>query len=189
LKTLVIVLVGAMAACEASNSGSSRTPAVSAQTVSAQNVDFGRYRTFAFRLAEQPPAPFELSARSFEVERRTRKLVAAELARKGYVEAEGKVDFLVRLSSGSAKQSAGAAVADPGGNVSAPKTITAGEIVVDAFDGSTSQQVWQGTAQAEIDPERINDSLLEAAVQRVLATFPARTAAGSEGAASPQPSR
>jgi hypothetical protein len=42
-----------------------------------------------------------VSARSFEVERRVRGLIAVELVRKGYTENGQNADFLVRISSGT----------------------------------------------------------------------------------------
>jgi hypothetical protein len=57
------------------------------------------------------------------------------------------------------------------------------EMVLDAFDGSTAQQVWHGTAQAEIDPQRINEraiGAIGAAMRQMLAPFPARSDALAE---------
>jgi hypothetical protein len=102
------------------------------------------------------------------------ELVAAELVRKGYAEAGQNADFLVRISSGSAREDKAQPTTTSGGNENQPKSITVGEVVVDAFDRSTAQQVWHGTAMAEIDPEKINGPALQAALQQLLAPFPAR---------------
>jgi hypothetical protein len=104
-------------------------------------------------------------------------LIASELVRKGYTEAAANGDFLFRLSSGTAKADKVEPTTTSGGNENEPQSVTSGEIVVDAFDGSTAQQVWHGTAQAVIDPDHINEAALTAAVQRMLATIPARGAA------------
>jgi Domain of unknown function (DUF4136) len=180
MKAIVIVLGAAMAACQAT--ASSTTPQIRA--VSAENVQFRHYRTFGFRLADRPPSPYEVSARSFEVERRLYQLVASELAQKGYKEAGSRADFLVRLSSGSNHVGR---PAEPGADGRAPRAITMGEVVVDAFDASTAQQVWHATAEAEIGADGINDGVLQSSVRRMLASFPARSTGESEGATALQP--
>ena len=62
-----------------------------------------------------------------------------------------------------------------GGTENESQRITEDEIVVDAFDGATAQQVWHGTAQAEVDPQRINEPALQDDVRRMLTPFPRRT--------------
>jgi hypothetical protein len=169
MKAMAIVLAATVAACQATTS--SRPPQI--QAISAESGAFAPYRTFGFRLAGTPPSPYEVSARTFVVERRVRDLVATALARKGYREADAMPDFLIRLSSGTAKAdsaltAAGAAYGTQG------ESLTSGEIVIDVFDGSTSQQVWRGTAQAEIDPQRIDELRLRSAVEQLLMRLPAR---------------
>jgi len=172
MKAIGIMLVAAMAACQATTfSGSPQV-----QTTTAEIVRFAPFGTFGFRLAAEPPSPYEVSARSFEVERRVRELGTAELVSKGYTEAGPTADFLIGISSGTAKEDKAQPTTTSGGNENQPQSITAGAIVVDAFDRSTSQQVWHGIAQAEIDPQRINASALQVAVHQMLAPFPARSA-------------
>jgi hypothetical protein len=168
MRAIGIVFAAALAACQATTSSS---PPTQIQAVSAESASFSSYRTFGFRLAEAPPSPYQMSPRSFDVERRVHDLVAAELARKGYAQADTNPDFLLRLSAGTDKESTAAFPADQ----NRPHAITTGEIVIDAFDRSTSQQVWHGTAQAEVDPQRVSEPGLEAAVQQLLARFPARS--------------
>jgi hypothetical protein len=176
MKSMVIVFaisaIGAIgvAACQATTSaGSSHI-----QAISAESATFAPYRTFGFRLAGAPPFPYEVSARSFEVERRVRDLVATTLAQKGYMQAGPTPDFLVRLSSGTVKEDKPLTAAG-GAYGSENESVTSGEIVVDAFDGSTAQQVWHGTAQAEIDPARINELAIRSAVEQMLVRFPVRS--------------
>jgi hypothetical protein len=172
MKAIAIILAATLAACQATTS-SGLTSHV--QTTSAEAAAFAPFRTFGFRLAEEPPPPYELSARSFEVERRVHDLVAAELARKGYTETGADADLLVRISSGTVSGDKPEPITTSGGTENEPQRITVGEVVVDAFDRGTGQQVWHGTAQAEIDPARINGPALEAAVQRMLTPFPTRS--------------
>jgi hypothetical protein len=173
MKKIAIVLAATMAACQATTSSGPGTSRV--QTTSAGATAFAPFRTFGFRLSEAPPPPYELSARSFEVERRVRDLVAAELARKGYREAGPDADLLVRISSGTVWEEKPAPITTSGGTENEPQLITEDEIVVDAFDRATAQQVWHGTAQAEVDPQRIDEPALQDDVGRMLTPFPRRT--------------
>jgi hypothetical protein len=171
MKAIGIVLVSTMAACQATMApGASQVHATSAEVAS-----FAPFRTFGFRLPEDPPSPYKVSARSFEVERRVQELVAGELVRKGYAQTDSSADFLVRISSGTAREDKPHPTTTSGGNENEVHLITVGEISVDAFDRSTTQQVWHGTTRAEIDPQRINEPALQAAVQQMLAPFPARS--------------
>jgi hypothetical protein len=179
MRAIGFVLLATMAACEATTASSAGPSNV--KTESAGSASFARYKTFGFRLAETPPAPYAVSPRSFEVERQVHDLIVSELVRKGYTEAAANGDFLFRLSSGTAKADKVEPTTTGGGTENEPQSVTSGEIVVDAFDGSTAQQVWHGTAQAVVDPQRINQAQLAAAVQKMLATIPAR---GAEGSAS-----
>jgi hypothetical protein len=169
------IAAAAVTGCQATtSSGSSRIRAIS-----AEGSAFAPYRTFGFSPAGAPPFPYQVSARSFEVERRVRNLVATTLLRKGYIQAGTTPDFLVRLSSGMVEEDKllpGGAGAYGGGK----ESVTSGEIGIDAFDGSTAQQVWHGTAQAEIDPERINELAIRSAVDQVLVAFPARSGASEQ---------
>jgi hypothetical protein len=167
-----LTLAGALAAC--GTAGSSTTHIQTAQSGAGA---FASYRTFGFRLSGQPSAPYEVTARSFEVERRMRPLIVAELVRRGYEEltGESKPDFVVAFASGYAKEPAGTvSPAELGGTAGATPPVEKGKLVVDAFDTSSETQVWHGTAEAEVNPDKIDDTLLQAAVQRLLATFPPR---------------
>jgi hypothetical protein len=177
MKSIGLVLLGAMTACAATSS-----PNVRVQTDSSAVASFAPYRTFAFGLAGAPPAPFQVSARSFEVERRMRSLVAAELVRKGYTEQAGSAhpDLVVTLATGYATEDVYV------GQEPSTETVEKGAIVIDAFDASSAAQVWHGVGETEVDREKINDQLLQTGVQSVLASFPARTSEGRPGVASKQ---
>jgi hypothetical protein len=172
MKAMAIVFAASVAACATTSSGSSQV-----QAISAEPSTFTAYRTFGFRLAGDPPFPYQVSTRSFKVEQRMHDLVATALARKGYREAGTSPDFWVRLSSGTFK---GETPPYDGVVTGETDSFIMGEMVVDAFDGSTAQQVWHGTAQAEIDPHGINERAIGAALQQMLARFPARIDALAE---------
>jgi len=175
MKATVLLFVLGSVACE----HSAGAPAPAVQTVGVASTPFAQYRTFAFGLAEGPPAPYAISERGFEVERRAQPLIAAELTSKGYaVSDDGKGDFLVRFSVGYAKT----VVPQPGSTeASAGPTEyqNVGELAIDAFDGSSRTQVWHGSAEAQIDPKKINERLLQTAVRQLLVKFPSRSEGGA----------
>src|ERR1700722_5822999 len=165
MKTLSFVLVAAMSAC-----GAATPPDRHVAVRSVGSTTFASYRTFGIGPAREPAPPFQLSARAFELEERMRPLVGPELLRKGYAEEAGgaKPDVLLKFAAGydttpPAPQREG----NKGGGMT-------GEIVVDAFDGATEAQVWRGTAQSEVDPDKIDPQLLQYAVEHLLLTFPGR---------------
>lgn len=174
MRSIGMLLLGAMTACAATSA-----PAMRVRTDSSAVASFATYRTFAFRLAGTPPAPFQVSARSFEVERRMRSLVVAELVRKGYAEQPGPAnpDFVVTFASGYAEEPVYV------GEQPSSEAVV-GAIVIDAFDASSAAQVWHGIAETEVDSERIDDQLLQTGVQRVLASFPARSPENPSGVTS-----
>jgi hypothetical protein len=171
------VLVGAMTACGTGTSSGGRIETAG----SPPAVAFANYHTFGFRPAGQPAAPFEVSARSFEVERRIRPLIVAELLSKGYAEPAGqaKPDFVVVFGSGYS-QAAPPSIDQPGGaGPAAPTPPEKGRIAIDAFDASSDVQVWHGIAEAEVNPQKIDDQLLQTAIHKLLAPFPARSSVTS----------
>ena len=96
-----------------------------------------------------------------------RSLVAAELVRKGYTEQAdpSHPDFVVTLASGYATEPVYVGQAPA-------KTVEKGAIVIDAFDDSSAAQVWHGVGETVVDPQEINDQLLQTGVRNVLASFP-----------------
>jgi hypothetical protein len=154
-------LLGTVACQAAAASG----PAVA--TATAPNGDIPQHRTFSFGLAEAAPAGYEDSARTFEVERRMRGLIAAALIQKGYVEEPDKGELLIRFGVGNAHM-IGQDV-----EVGNQRAYDLGRLDVDAFDAATKVQLWRAVAVTEIDPKRIDDRILARAVQGAFATFPA----------------
>lgn len=178
MKSTALLLFATLAAC-----GSTMPPGWLVDTKSSAAASFAAYRTFGFTPAEAPPAPFQVSARSFEVERRMRAVISGELVRKGYAEqpGPGHPDFVVGFASGCAEER------PFGGEAPLFEMPEKGAIVIDAFDAASAAQVWHGTGEAEVDPERIDDRLLQMSVQRVLASFPARSTNGLSRIASERP--
>lgn len=139
---------------------------------------FPQYRTFSFGTDEGSPAGFKSTPRTAEVERRMLPLIAAVLQEKGYAPAEAgkKGDVVVAYASGQrkgikrpAQSSRGAA---DGLAEDEEADFVEGGLVIDMFDGTNDGQVWHGAARAEVDPDKIDDELLQRAVREVLAPFP-----------------
>ena len=168
MKWIALAFLGSMAACTA------RGSAVRVDVESASSAAFAGYKTFGFRPAETPPPPLEMSAGTFEVERRLKALVTAELERKGYTvqTGPGHPDFVMSFAAGY--------VEDPpyGGEPPMFDMPEKRAIVIDAFDGASEAHVWHGTGEAEVTVQTRDDHLPQASVERVLASFLARTPGG-----------
>jgi len=143
-----------------------------ATSVSSPHASLADYHTFSFGLADQPKSGFEVTPRSLEVQRRLRPLVLAALEERGYSENDAKADFIVKLATGTG------AVPAPGAERALPSSVARGFIGIDIYDAQAGTQVWQGSAFAEVDPEKIDDSLLKMGVSHMLSSFPARQAGG-----------
>jgi hypothetical protein len=175
MKAMAIVFAATVTACAATTSSSQ------VQAISAEPNTFTAYRTFGFRISGEPPFPSEVSPGSFEVGRRMHDLVATALAHKGYREAGTSPDFLIRLSSGTLEVDATQTY--DGMATGENDSFILSEMVVDAFDGSTAQQVWHATAEVEINPHGINKPAIGGigtAVGQMLAPFPVRSEAVAE---------
>jgi hypothetical protein len=110
-----------------------------------------------------------VTPRSLEVERRLRPIVLESLKARGYAESDSSGDFVVKLVTGT-----GPASTQGPAERAMPTGLARGFIGINIYDGPTGAQVWQGSAFAEIDPEKIDDSLLKMGVTHMLAGFPSR---------------
>jgi Domain of unknown function (DUF4136) len=149
-----------------------------AQSVSSPTGSFAHYHTFTFRPSGEPPAPYQLTAASFEVERRITDLVEQDLTKRGYARSDEKADLLIRLSSGRAKVDTSATGYQSGQTPAISENK--GVIVMDAFDASTMTQVWHGSAESQIDPATIDNQLLQRAVDHLVDGFPAGAPAAAK---------
>jgi hypothetical protein len=159
---------------------------VQSKSARLMTAPFPQYRTFSFGGPEASPKGFKSSPRTAEVEKRMQPLITAVLAEKGYAPAEAgkKGDMVVSCASGSRK-----GIKRPVQNTRGDSSgsdeeadFVEGAIVVDMFDGTNDGAVWHGAARAEVNPDKIDDQLLQRAVREVLAPFPVRAAPGPETA-------
>jgi Domain of unknown function (DUF4136) len=192
MKWIAYALLGAVTAC---NHGvSQQEPKVAAQTVVSPHASLAAYKTFSFGLSDQPKTGYEVTARSLEVQRRLRSVLQTALERRGYVLSETKGDFIIKLAAGTGPEAFhddsgrhrgvdGAELNDElGAERATPTGLARGYIGINIYDGSTGTAVWQGSAFAEIDPAKIDDSMLAMGVSHMLQDFPARDS-GSVAAA------
>lgn len=168
MKWMALALLGAVTSCSAA----AVPPQGVATSIAAPHASFTSYHTFSFGLAEQPKAGYEVTPRSLDVQRRLRPVVLEALQGRGYVEDQSKADFIVKLSAGTGAEASSAA------ERAVPTGLARGFIAIHIYDGPTGAEVWQGSAFAEIDPEKIDDSLLKMGVSHMLADFPAKGNAG-----------
>ncbi|HYQ16380.1 MAG TPA: DUF4136 domain-containing protein [Polyangiaceae bacterium] len=134
-----------------------------ASSVSAPNASFGAYHSFAFGLAEQPKPGYAVTERSLEVQRRLRVAVLDALVARGFKEQE-KGDLIVKLAAGTGQSTSPAAQRI----ASQPQ----GYIGIDVYDAASGSMVWQGSAFAMIEIDKIDDALLKRGVSHMLADFP-----------------
>jgi hypothetical protein len=166
MKSMAVVLLGAVTSCSAATVPTNGV----ATGIAAPHASFASYHTFSFGLSDQPKSGYEVTPRSLEVQRRLRPLVQEALQGRGYMEDTAKGDFVVKLATGTGL------APSPGAEHAAATGLAQGFIGIDIYDGSTGGEVWQGSAFAEIDPEKVDDSLLKMGVVHMLANFPARDA-------------
>jgi hypothetical protein len=172
MKWMNLALLSCVTACSAA----SPPPRAKASGVGAMKTSFAHYATFAFAPANPPSDGYEVSQRSLEVQRRLTPLVQASLEKRGYVKADEAPDLLIKVTAGSGSL-AGEKVQR--GNPAQP--TSAGFIGVDAYDRATGTGVWHGSGYAEVDPQRIDDSLLAIGVEKMLVGFPGRSAPIAQG--------
>jgi|SRR6185369_2493169 len=163
-KWLVMALGYAAVAC------GSTTPRPNGTTehVASTEASFARYQTFSFGEANPPHTGFEVSQHSLDVQRVLGSLVEAGFIARGYKKIPGSSDFIVKLASGTASAVPPTDYADG--------LPPRGFIGIDVYDAATGREVWQSTAFAEIDLNKIDQALLGRGVDRMLASVPSRRA-------------
>ena len=139
-----------------------------ATSIKSPHVSLASYQTFSFGLPDQPKAGYDVTSRSLEVQRRLRPVVLEALQGRGYKEDETKSDLIVKLAAGTG------AAPNPELERSRKTGLARGFIGISVYEAATGTEVWQGSAFAEIDPEKIDDSLLKMGVSHMLADFPSR---------------
>jgi hypothetical protein len=172
MKWIALALMGALTSCAAT------TPPrqTAANVISSPQAPFGSYHTFSFGLADPPKPGYEVTPRSLEVQRRLRAVVLAALQERGYTVEDAGGDFVVKLAAGTGPD---VYRGEPMGSERTMATgLARGYIGIDIYDRPSGNEVWQGSAFAEIDPATIDDSLLKMGVDHMLKDFPTKDRSG-----------
>ena len=171
MKLPIAALVVVLCSC----TKEAQPPRGAAWSVAAPNASFASYHTFAFGLAENPPQSYQTTPRSLEVQRRLHSIVLTTLQKRGYVEDKSKSDFIVKLVTGTGEgANASAEHADLQIEGYRPPMPAKGFIGIHIYDAPSGSMIWQGSAFAEVDPEKIDDGLLQRGVDHMLANLPTR---------------
>lgn len=153
-----------------------------------QQVNFNDYETFGWYddpVRDTANQPFTL------VETAIRDAIAAEMQRKGYIEARAsspadllisyrtasteKVKnnpFTIGIGVGSFGSRGGASI---GTSTSSVRNVTEGSLTIHAIDGARNAEVWQSDATRELGKGTGNPAAIKNIVADVFAKFPART--------------
>lgn len=157
------------------------TTTVDVHTKVSPTADFSRYGSFSFGPTEAPPDSYATSSRSPDVEERVQTIVSRVLQSKGYVPAD-KPGIVVRIAAGvhtAAERWPMFVPRPPPARDSwftenEEQEILEGALVIDVYDAENQELLWHGAAHAEIDPDHVDEQLIERSVAQILTTFPAR---------------
>ncbi|MGA3123442.1 MAG: DUF4136 domain-containing protein [Polyangiaceae bacterium] len=161
-------------------------------TITAQNAQFGRYRTFSFDPSVAAPDKYVVAPQSAEVRSHIEQASAKILEARGYtLAATGGSDLVVRVETGrrqspveetplpptgEAHDTGGTQIAFGGAPLDDERhDLVEGSFVIDAFDGQTHQMLWHSAAREVIDASHVDYDRLQRAIEKVMASFPART--------------
>jgi hypothetical protein len=106
--------------------------------------------------------------------------VDAQLSLKGFTQASGDADMLVCYQVAIDKERAWNAMSMGGARfggmgTATSSTISNGTMILDFYDATAKQQIWQGTATKTLDPsgnEQKNQKNLAKGVEKLMKNFP-----------------
>lgn len=142
-------------------------PKVSTQA--APNVNFSSYKTYHWVQADVPSGgnPILLQQILSDLD--------SALSQKGYrkVDAYGDLSMVVTIG---AEQKTDVETWGRFGLQTSVYQYTQGQLSLDAFDTKTKQALWHGQASETVNPDKPNQSKIDAAVAKLMADFPATSA-------------
>jgi len=177
-----VVLLGAallLAACT--------TPPPQPESMRDPQANFAAYHTYGWQPGPQvdgKDAPLKL------LDQNIRAAVAAEMQKRGYVEAATDPDLTIAYDTASAQKvesspvRVGVGVGGWGGGnvggsvgVSSPsvRNYQEGSLVVHAIDRARNAEVWQGRVSGKMSKGSIDAAAVQRAVATAMRDFPART--------------
>lgn len=188
MNSRLLLLAVNLAASAIAFSAGGCSSALEVHAATSPSAKFERDRTFTFDPVAIAPNNYGNSPRSAEVRNHIEEDVQAILSSRGYAPATGRSgDFVIRIETGRRPQSTSEQPPLPppeqteipyfGFLDDEQQDLVEGSFVVDAFDGETHRLLWHGSVREVIDPTRLNYDRLHRAVEKVMASFPARAVA------------
>lgn len=146
------------------------------------SVNFAKYRTYSWVYGTTPEG---MNPLTYE---RVRASIDRSLAARGYTQANPG-DFAVAFTLGRRDTVRVTDYGPYGGfypgwgygyrwgwapvyNQVDVRNVTEGSLAIDFYDTATKRPIWHGTATQEVTPGRVNQALIDQAVDGVIARFP-----------------
>jgi hypothetical protein len=165
-----LTFVATVTACSAATS----PPEAVATTVSAPHLSLASYRSFSFGLSDPPKTGYAVTPRSLEVQRRLRSVVLRELQQRGYTSRDSQGELIVKLAAGTGPELLQDSLVEST-EPAIPTGRVRGYIGINIYDSKTGIEIWEGSAFAEVDREKIDDSQLKMGVAHLLEPLPTRS--------------
>lgn len=153
-------------------------------TDSMPGVNFSAYRTFAWVNALPPAGMNPVMYQRIMAD------IESALSQKGYQEAAAGAagDLSLALTIG-AQQKTDIQSWGRFGFQTSVYQYTVGQLSLDAFDTKTKEAVWHGQARETVDPNKPNQSKIDAAVAQLMQSFPATAAVAPAPTPAPAPAQ
>ena len=148
------------------------TPSLAGPSISTQaapGVNFSAYKTYSWVQAQAPAGGNPV------MQQRIINDLDGALALKGYKQVQTGGDLSLIPTIGAREKTDVQSWGFWGRQLSVNQ-YTEGQLSLDAFDTKTQQAVWHGQASQTIDPAKPNPAKVDAAIQKLMAQFPATAA-------------
>ena len=142
-------------------------PSISTQA--APGVNFSSYKTYSWVQAQAPAGGNPITYQQIMAD------IDTALAGKGYTKAPANGDISLVLTLGAREKTD----VESWGRFGLQTSVyqyTQGQLSLDAFDTKTSQALWHGQTSQTINPDKVNQSKVDAAISKLMAQFPATAA-------------
>lgn len=146
--------------------------AVAGPTISTQaapGVNFSSYKTYNWIEADVPPGGNPITYQQIMAD------IDSALASKGYSKVQANGDLGLILTIGE-QQKTDVQTWGRWGLQTSVYQYTQGQLSLDVFDLKTKQAVWHGQASETINPDKPNQSKVDAALAKFMTGFPATAA-------------
>ncbi len=163
--------------CLAAAGAVSCTTTIDSHTSLSPTAKFGEYQSFVIA-GQTVPYTFEWSARSKWAHDVIQDQVERVLAAKGYAEAPGAGDLVVRIEGGQRARDLHPGASHPWLKEDESADFVEGAYVIDIYEGRSNELVWHGSGRTDTEPVRLDEDQLRRSVTTLLSTLPSRTGPG-----------